>query len=365
MQDILKEMSVLIDEFGSAPKIDEMPRRTLADKGICGPTAAHVIEEVHTPLNLAYLTFTTGSSAFQNIVGITHAELPDRIAASKKALQLAGVKPGDKILFTYPPLVNVFAKQALDEYGVSWTFLKRSSRDALLVALYEEQPQVVVGESSFLRVAIEDAKSIGVLGSLPQAMNFLTAGTPLDLELIEVAGKYLPKTKVHDLYGCQEFGWLALNGELLRDDILLVPACGQEQGEFEVVVGGLPMGDVFPVADSGHVCNSQGKLITYRRRRSYPEYEVLVRQTALSSPVTVERAARSILRIKSRIVKLDPKMLTGAEHTVLELVPSMGDSPLTLKICGPDKTKMFDSLLRAQLEYQQASKADPVWIKSR
>ncbi|MFQ9936695.1 MAG: hypothetical protein ACLRXQ_12685 [Phascolarctobacterium faecium] len=40
----------------------------MADKGIAGPTAAHVIEDVHTPLNLAYLTFTTGTSAFQNIV---------------------------------------------------------------------------------------------------------------------------------------------------------------------------------------------------------------------------------------------------------------------------------------------------------
>lgn len=365
MQDILQEMSMLVDEFGSAPKIEEMPRRTLADKGICGPTAAHVIEEVHTPLNLAYLTFTTGSSAFQNIVGVTHAELPERIQAGKKALALAGIKAGDRLLFTYPPLVNVFSKQALDEYGVSWTFLKRSSRDAFLVALYEEQPQVVIGESSFLRVAVEDAKSIGILAQLPQALIMLTAGTPLDLELLSVVDKYLPAAKVHDLYGCQEFGWLALNGELLRDDILLVPSCGNDSGEFEVVVGGLPMGDAFPVASSGHVCNNNGKLITYRRRRSYPEYEVLVRQTTLSSAVTVERAARSILRIKARVVKVPPDVVTGAEHTVLELVPALGETELRIKICGPEKTKMFDSLVQAQLDYQQSSKADPVWIKRR
>lgn len=365
MKSILSEMSMLVEEFGSAPKIEEMPQRTLLDKGIYGPTAAHVLEQVHTPLNLAYLTFTTGSSAFQNIVGITYAELEERSLASKKALNMAGVYSGDKILFTYPPLVNVFSKQALDEYGLNWTFLKRSSRDAFLVALYEEQPRVVVGESSFLRVAIEDAKAIGVLESLPRELIFLTAGTPLDLELLEVVDKYLPSSKVHDLYGCQEFGWLALNGVLLREDISLVPACGSGQGEYEVLVGGLPMGDCFPVATSGHICDGKGKLITYRRKRSYPEYEVLVRQTILNSQATVERTARTILRIKSRVVKVAPDIVTGAEHTVLELIPAMGSSELCIKICGPEKTAMFDSLLRAQLEYQQSSKADPVWIKRK
>lgn len=72
-----------------------MPRKTLADKGIAGPTAAHTIEEVHTPLNLAYLT-TTGSSAFQNIVGITFAELPARVKASFTVLERAGLKNRDK-----------------------------------------------------------------------------------------------------------------------------------------------------------------------------------------------------------------------------------------------------------------------------
>lgn len=54
-------------EFGTGPLLAEMPRRTLADKGIAGPTAAHVIEELHTPLNLAYTTFTTGTTAFQTL----------------------------------------------------------------------------------------------------------------------------------------------------------------------------------------------------------------------------------------------------------------------------------------------------------
>ena len=78
MKGILAEIASMVKDFGSAPTFAEMPRKTLADKGIAGPTAAHTIEEVHTPLNLAYLTFTTGSSAFQNIVGITFAELPLR-----------------------------------------------------------------------------------------------------------------------------------------------------------------------------------------------------------------------------------------------------------------------------------------------
>lgn len=108
MNSLLQEISLLVEDFGSAPKLEEMPKRTLADKGIAGPTAAHVIEDVHTPLNLAYLTFTTGTSAFQNIVGVTYAELPARIRASVKILERAGLKRGDKLLVTYPPLVNVF-----------------------------------------------------------------------------------------------------------------------------------------------------------------------------------------------------------------------------------------------------------------
>ena len=38
MSSFLQEMSDLIEDFGSAPKLNEMPRRSLADKGIAGPT---------------------------------------------------------------------------------------------------------------------------------------------------------------------------------------------------------------------------------------------------------------------------------------------------------------------------------------
>lgn len=55
---------------------------------------------------------------------------------------------------------------------------------------------------------------------------------------------------------------------------------------YELVVGGLPMGDSFPVSESGHVCNRNGKVITYRRERTYPEYEVIVKLLTLTSAVT-------------------------------------------------------------------------------
>ncbi len=365
MDGILKEICSLVKDFGSAPKFEDMPRRTLADKGIAGPTAAHTIEEVHTPLNFAYLTFTTGSSAFQNIVGVTFAEMPNRIKASFKILERAGLKAGDRVLVTYPPLVNVFSGDAFKKYGIEWSFLVRSSRDAFLAALYEFQPHAVLGESSFIRAALEDAKHMGVADELPKNIVLLTAGTPLDLELLPIAEEVL-NAEVHDLYGCQEFGWLTMDGIPVRDDIELVPtSVNKGQEFFELVVGGLPMGDCFPVTNSGHVCNRDGKIITYRRERSYPEYEVIVKATKLTSAVTLGRVARSILRIKGRIVKVSPDVVTNAEHTVLELVPDyisgIKQDPIIIE--GPEKTKLFDDMIQAQLDYQQNSKADPVWTK--
>jgi hypothetical protein len=38
MNSLLQEISLLVEDFGSAPKLEEMPKRTLADKGIAGPT---------------------------------------------------------------------------------------------------------------------------------------------------------------------------------------------------------------------------------------------------------------------------------------------------------------------------------------
>lgn len=366
MKNFLENLKGMVEEFGSSPTLEEMPRRSLKDKGIDGPTAAHVIEEIHSPLNLAYLTFTTGSSAFQNIVGVTYAEMENRIKAGHRALKEAGVNPGDKVLFTYPPLVNVFSGNGLAEYGVKTKFLVRSSRDAFLSALYNENPDVILGESSFLRVALEDAKKLGVSTYLPQNKIILTAGTPLDLELLPIAEEVL-SSKVYDLYGCQEFGWLTLNGISLRDDISLIPSPGQKD-KYEFVVGGLPMGDSFIVSETGHICNNKGKIITYRRERTYPEYEVIVKATTLSSPVTMGRAARSILRIKGRIVKVDPNIETSAPYTVLELrtgIEKSGFNHEPIIIKGPEKTVLFDDMIKAQLAYQQMSKTDPTWVKRR
>lgn len=364
MDGMIDEICRMVKEFGTAPTLEEMPRRTLSDKGIAGPTSAHVIEEVHTPLNLAYMTYTTGSSAFQNIVGITYEELPARVSASENVFRKAGLKAGDSVLVTYPPLVNVFSGEAFRKYGLDCSFLTRSSRDAFLAALYEIKPKAVIGESSFIRASLEDARNMGVADELPQGSVLLTAGTPLDLELMETAEKVIGAS-VHDLYGCQEFGWLALDGVPMRDDIELMPAEG-DADRYEMVVGGLPTGDQFPVAENGHVCNSEGKIITYRRQRAYPEYEVVVRETQLSSTVTLERAARSILRIKGRIVKLAPDVVTGAKRTVLELIPdpvASGSFKKGFRIEGPEKTQLFDDLVRAQIDYQQNGKADPVWKK--
>ncbi len=366
MSDRLGELETMVAEFGTAPTLSEVPRRSLETKGIAGPTAAHVIEEVHCPFNLSLLTFTTGSTAFQNIVGVTHAELNDKVKASVMALKMAGIEKGARALFTYAPLVNVFDRRALDEYGMSWSFLKRSSRDAFLLALCKERPAVVVGESSFIRASLEDTHKLGLRDLVPQGVVAFTAGTPMDLELLPVAERF--GWQAHDLYGCQEFGWLTLDGVPLRDDLSLAPS--PRGGLYrELLVGGLPMADSFPVAESGHVCNPEGKIITYRRERTHPEYEVVVRASTLASASSVDRAARTILRIKSRVVKVNPDVKISAQATELDIVPSVApqgvvpESVMTVR--GPVATRMFDTLVKAQLDMQQSSKTDPAWCKRR
>ncbi len=364
MEDLMKNIKVMVEDFGTAPLLEEMPKRTLLDKGINGPTGAHVIEEVHCPFNLSYLTFTTGSSAFQNIVGVTHSEIDNRVKVTQKIMENIGVKPGSKILFTYPPLVNVFSREALEENNLNWCFLKRSSRDAFLVSLYEENPDVIVGESTFIKVSLEDSKKMGIASYLPQKKIILTAGTPLDLELLDTAENVI-NSEVHDLYGCQEFGWLTIDGISLREDLSFISS-PLGRGNCEVVVGGLPMGDSFVLSDSGHVCDKKGRLITYRRSRTYPEYEVIVKETTLSSKESINKAARTILRIKSRVVKVDPDVKTSASKTVLELKPGIAENKGKNEvISGPEKTVLFDDMVKAQLNYQQTSKKDPTWIKRR
>jgi len=359
--DQLEELKLYMEEYSTYPTVETMPRRNLSDKGIKGPTGAHVIEEIHTPFNLSYITVTTGTTAFQNIVGVTKYEIEDRVLASIKALKLAGVEKYDKILITYPPLVNVFPKQAFEEYGVDWYFLNSSSRDALVYTMCKDKPKVVIGESSFLRASIEDAVKMNLRDSLPKQVIFLAAGTPLDQEL-PVTAKNVMNSQVHDLYGCQEFGWLTLDGILLRDDISLIPA--GEKDEYDMVVGGLPTGDRFPVLDEGHLCNKEGKVITYARMRTEPELETVLLQTTANNKISVERLAKTILRIKGKIVRVDSDLDIKAGHTKLSL-KYYGAETEEVIMEGPEKTKLVDSLLAAQLDYQDNTKRDPAWIKDR
>jgi len=270
------------------------------------------------------------------------------------------------MLVTYAPLVNVFSKPALDRYGLTWDFLSRSSRDAFIAKICKDKPDIILGESSFIRASLSEAKRLGLKSELPKSCLILTAGTPLDLELMpEVEGLGY---EVHDLYGCQEFGWLTLDGVPLRDDLSLVPSPAGDH-YCELVVGGLPMADSFPVSESGHVCNSAGRIITYRRHRTQPEYEVVVTATTLASSESIEKIARTILRIKGRVVKVSPELRTNAPATELMLIPgSVGvdlsafDAP---KFVGPVSTKLFDDLVQAQLALQTTAKTDPVWTKRR
>ena len=54
-----------------------------------------------------------------------------------------------------------------------------------------------------------------------------------------------------------------------------------------------------------------------------------------------------------------------AEHTVLELIPDYitAGKQQGIMIEGPAKTRFFDDLVQAQLDYQQKAKADPTWTK--
>ncbi len=361
-QQLLDEFALMADEFSTAPSLDEVPRRTLADKGVAGPTSAHVIEEIHTPLNLAYTTFTTGSTAFQNIVGVTWPELEMRAEAGAEALRRAQVAPGEGVLLCYAPLGNVFSCGAFEIAGARPLFLSRSSRDAFLVALCRERPRVVVGESSFLRASLEDAKKLGLWETVPEGVHFLCAGTPLDLELLPVAEE--KGIVVHDLYGCQEFGWLALDGVPLRGDLSLVEQPGRE-GWALLAAGGLPTGDSFPVGGEGHVLNSAGTIVSYARRRTMPELEVVVRACTAASPVTLERACRTILRIKGRIVRMAPDVQMGAAANVLELMEAWPGNQTVAVIDEVAKTVLFSQLLAAQEQLQGSSKNDPLWIKGR
>lgn len=349
----LKEAIAL---YGNGPLLQEMKHRTLADKGIAGSTAAHVIEEVHTPNNYAYITFTTGTSAFQNLVGVTGEELDMRLEAGKRVLARAGIRRGDKILITYPPLINVFSRQVFDCSGVETVFMKRPSRDAFLLAMCEEKPQAVIGESSFLRCGIEDGKKLGILKEFPKNLILVAAGAALDLELISACG-LLEQASLHDLYGCQEFGWLLLDGIPLREDITLIPS-GDRHQYVHVVAGGLSTGDSF--AKGVHTLNPEGTVVTYASHRSRKEWTTVITQSTARDDSSLYRLAKSILRMKGKLVMVDDAVQCGAEENVVKVInPETGEEAV---ITGA-KLRLLEDLLKAQLQYQIQDKKDPVWHK--
>ena len=365
--DMLESMSAINERFGTSPTMEEMPRLSLADKGIDGPTAAHRVEEIHTPLNLAFTTYTTGTTAFQNIVGVTFPELDARERASERLLKAAGINRGDNMLVTYPPVLNLFPSNVLKNYGIRWDFLLRSNRDSLLCAVNKYKPRVIIGESSFIRSALADAQKLGVADIFRPGMTILATGAPLDMRLLDEAAKY--GLNVHDLYGCQEFGWLALDGSVLRNDITLVPVGTKTNSDlYSVVAGGLDTGDYMPVSQSGHVCGRRGSLITYRSQRLDGRLELVLMETPLASAQTARNVIKGILRIKGRVVKISPDVVLSSPRTRI-CIKYTDQAEQTargsLSISGPSSTELFDSLVRAQLDYQRMSKTDPTWTKCR
>ena len=145
----------------------------------------------------------------------------------------------------------------------------------------------------------------------------------------------------------------------MRKDIALFPA---EKGDgFDLFAGGLPTGDIFPVSEEGHICNPKGHIITYSRIRG-SEPAIMVQQSTATARETVERTAKTILRIKSKIVYISPTLVLSAPHTILFLV--RGGHPCSQTLTDT-QTSLFDSILLAQSEYQKKPKTDPAWIKER
>lgn len=350
-----------LELFDNAPTIDSMPRQCLLDRGLYGPSVAHKIEELHTPSNIAFATFSTGTNSLQNIIGVVNQEIGARVRASMAAFDIIGLQDGDELLVTYPPLVNLFPVEAIRAKGIRLCFLHRSSRASLLEYLRSNQPSAIIGESSFIYTAMRDAVSLGMSELFNEAIQIVTAGTPLNLEMYEEA--QAKKIKVHDLYGCQEFGWIACDGISLRGDVSLIPV--GEKDWYEVVVGGLPTGDRIPISESGHLCNRDGRLITYRIVRSPEELDVVIKASKVKSEVTVKRIAKSILRLKAKMVYVSPSLILGADNTVLELKSSVYNKRPSIDYCIDSalKTELFDSIASAQCLYQNDHKYNEVWTK--
>lgn len=366
---IVEELAELVDAYGMGPSLEEMERNTLSDKWIDGATAAHRIEEIHTPLNIAYLTTSTGTSAFQNIIGVSYSELPDRIKATLKMLKMLGIKENARVLISYPPLVNVLYYEALRNMNITVLFPKRPSRDALLAALCKERPDAVFGEASFLLTAFRDARKMGITGYLPENLLVVCAGTPFLPEILNETEK-LSGASLHDMYGCQEYGPLCLDGVPLREDLAFLPIetprtnrntqkTGGKDIRYHVLVGGLPIGDIVQMGE--HILNSHGTIMTNKITRAEEEPLCEVVATTSYDRDIVRKTCRSILRLKGHVIKIGKQMATHAECT--EIAVTIPESGETFLLKGEKETRMWDSLMEAQKQLLVTAKNDPVWNK--
>ncbi|MCS5797551.1 hypothetical protein LNN94_22645 [Klebsiella pneumoniae subsp. pneumoniae] len=75
------------------------------------------------------------------------------------------------------------------------------------------------------------------------------------------------------------------------------------------------------MATNGHLCNLQGKIQTWKRRRTTPEYDMVVMATTAHHREIVERTARTILRIKGRVCRVSTQLQTQASATHIRLYP--------------------------------------------
>ncbi len=128
-----------------------------------------------------------------------------------------GARQGHKARFCNPPLLNAITRGALEHLGVSWTFLTKSSRDSFLMDLYYKEPTVIFGESSFLKVALQDAVKLDIADDLPHVDIVNCIGTPLDSRLPSSTETSLVRSKRH--LWKPEFGWITMNVPPVREDV--------------------------------------------------------------------------------------------------------------------------------------------------
>ncbi|OUO92974.1 hypothetical protein B5F39_08960 [Cloacibacillus sp. An23] len=231
---------------------------------------------------------------------------------------------------------------------------------SLIESMLNVQPSAILGEGAFIYASMRDAEKLGFPNLFNRTTRIITAGTPLNLDMHEAAQER--RMEVHDLYGCQEFGWIACDGIPLRNDLSFMPA---EKEWHEVIVGGLPTGDCLILSNSGHMCNRKGRLITYRLKRSVNDIDIVIRASKFKSEETVRRIAKSILRLKGKHVYVSPSVRLGADCTVLELKGSQYNKNTIPSFCIDNaiKTELFDSLAEAQCLYQNDHRHNEVWSK--